>query len=349
MPEPIYPAERILIVRLGAIGDVVNSTVLLNHLRDLYPRAFIAWAVHPPAAPMLEGHPGLDEAIVIPKSQFPWKLGELRERLAKYRFDLAVDMQKLAKSALVAWLSGARVRIGYDYRRTKELSWLFHTATLGKSDPQSHVVDQVLEFARLMGVPEPKATWRLPVTDADRAVAREAGLPAERPHVVVSIGASEPSKRWFAPGFARLIELLHARGAAPVLIGGPGADETKLAGEIRALCRAPFRDVAGKGTVRSLLGFLEGAGAFVGSDTGPLHLAAAMGVPCVGVYGAQNPHRSGPYGFQDYTVFKGLPCSPCFDGHCPHGTTSCMRSIRAEDVMLSLDRIVRDRGARIFA
>lgn len=348
MAVPTYPADRILVVRLGAIGDVINSTVLLNHLRDLYPRAFIAWAVHPMAAPMLEGHPGLDEVLVIPKTQFPWKLAGLKARLAPYRFDMAIDMQKLAKSALVAWLSGASIRIGYDFRRTKELSWLFHTARLTRQDPQSHVVDQVLEFARLLGVPEPRAVWRLPVTDADRGVARAVGLPGERPHVVISIGASEPSKRWFAPGFARLIDLLSDAGAVPVLIGGPSPDERALADDIRQLARRPFRDAAGQGTVRSLLGLLEPAGAFVGSDTGPLHLAAAMGIPCVGLYGPQNPRRSGPYGSLEYTVFKGLPCSPCFAGRCPHGTTSCLRSIRAEDVMASLGRIVRERGARIF-
>lgn len=348
VPKPAFPADRILIVRLGAIGDVINSTVLLNHLRDLYPRAFIAWAVHPVAAPMLEGHPGLDERIVIPRSQFPFRLGGLRQLLGAHGFDLAIDLQKLAKSALVAYLSGAPVRIGYDLARTKELSWLLHTHRIPAGDPQSHVVDQVLEFARLLGVPDARAVWRLPITDADREVARAIGLPAARRHVVVSIGASEPSKRWFAPGFARLLELLHAAGAVPVLIGGPSPEERALADDIRGMVRVSFKDAAGQGTVRSLLGLLEPAGAFVGSDTGPLHLAAAMGIPCVGLYGPQNPRRSGPYGSLEYTVFKELPCSPCFAGRCPHGTTSCLRSIRAEDVMASLGRIARERGARIF-
>lgn len=349
MPTPVFPAQRILIVRLGAIGDVVNSTVLLNHLRDLYPEAFIAWAVHPLSAPMLEGHPGLDEIIVIQKSQFPRKLGELKRRLAPYRFDLAIDLQKLAKSALVAYLSGASVRIGYDFRRTKELSWLLHTHRIGRSDPQSHVVEQVLEFAKLLGVPDAKARWRLPITDADRAVANELGLTPERPHVAVCIGASEPSKRWFAPGFARLMDLLSAAGAVPVLLGGPSPDERALADDIRRLTRLPFKDAAGRGSLRSLLGLLEHAGAFVGSDTGPLHLAAAMGVPCVGLYGPQNPHRSGPYGSLDYTVFKGLPCAPCFAGHCPHGTVSCLRTIRADDVLANLQRLASERSRAIFA
>src|SRR5207253_5882930 len=105
---------------------------------------------------------------------------------------------------------------------------------------------QVLEFARLLGAQDPRAVWKLPIADADRALARDVGLPARRPHVVLSIGASEPSKRWFAPGFARLIELLAARNAVPVLIGGGSADERALADGIRALTRAPFVDAAGR-------------------------------------------------------------------------------------------------------
>lgn len=344
-----FPAERILIVRLGAIGDVVNSTVLLNHLRDLYPKAFIAWAVHPLSAPMLEGHPGLDETLVIPKDQFPFKLAELKARLAPYRFDLALDLQKLAKSALVAWLSGAKVRIGYDFRRTKELSWLMHTHRIGRSDPQSHVVDQVLEFAKLVGVPDARAVWRLPITDADRAVARQLNLSSERPHVAVCIGASEPAKRWFAPGFARVMDLVAEAGGVPVLIGGPSPTERAVADDIRKLARRPFKDAAAAGGgLRSLLGLLEHAGAFVGGDTGPLHLAAALGKACVGLYGPQNPERSGPYGSRAYTIFKELPCAPCFAGKCPHETVSCLRAIRAEDVMDSLRRIQKDRGVPLF-
>jgi heptosyltransferase-1 len=343
------PAKRILIVRLGAIGDVVNSSALLGPLREVYPDAFIAWAVHPPASPMIAGLPGVDEVIVIPRDRFPWRLSELADTLRRYRFDLAIDLQKLAKSALVAWLSGAPVRLGYDFGRAKELSWMFSNRKLPRGDPQSHVVDQVLEFAAALGATAAPARFSIPIHDADRALARRVGLPAARPHIVLSIGASEVAKRWFAPGFARLIDSLAARGAAALLIGGPSDDERRLADEIRSLARAPFLDAAGQGGVRDLLGLLEHAGAFVGSDTGPLHLAAAMGIPTVGLYGPQNPSRSGPYGWVRYTVFKGLPCSPCFAGVCPHGTTSCMRSIRSEDVLASIDRLVADRALPVFA
>ncbi|MBI4858950.1 MAG: glycosyltransferase family 9 protein [Candidatus Riflebacteria bacterium] len=345
---PPIPAERILIVRMGAIGDVVNATVVLNHLRRLYPRAFIAWAVHPPAAPVLDGHPGLDEAIVIPKDQFPWRLRELRRRLAPYRFDLAIDLQRLAKSALVAWLSGASIRVGFDPGRARELSWLLTNRTLSRQDPQSHVVDQLLEFPALLGVERPVADWTIPIRDADRGLARQLGLPAGSPHVVVFIGASEPAKRWFAPGFARLIEGLAARGAVPVLAGGPSSIERELAREIGALCRVPYLDAVAKGGLRELLGLFEGAGLFIGCDTGPMQLASAVGVPAVALFGAHNPRRSGPYRSLDYTVYKRLPCAPCFRPRCPHGTTDCMRAIRPADVLAMADRVAADRSLGIF-
>jgi len=348
MDRATFSAERILIVRLGAIGDVINSTVLVSHLRELYPRAFIAWAVHPVAAPLLEGHPGLDEVVVIPREWFPWHLGKVRDVLAPRRFDLAIDLQKLAKSGLVAWLSGARVRIGYDRHRAKELSWLLSTHRLASRDPQRHVVDQVMEFSSLLGLEAPKARWSLPIRDSDRRLARALGLPARRPHVVVCVGGSEPSKRWFAAGFARLLGELSRRLGVPVLLGGHSEVEKAFAEEIRGLTKAPYLDACGRGEIRDLLGLLEHAGLFIAGDTGPLHLAAAMRVPTIGLFGPQNSNRSGPYGFLRYTVTKRFPCSPCFRPRCPHGTTDCMRAIRFDDVMAVVDRLIQDRGLDIL-
>lgn len=345
---PRIGAKRILVVRLGAIGDVVNASCLLAPLRELYPSAHIAWAVHEAAASLLEGHPLLDQVVVLPRSWIPrqWRL--IRQALAGVEADLALDLQKLAKSALVAWLSGARIRVGYDRTRAKELSWLVNTHLLPAGDRHSHVVDQVLEFATYLGAPRAAPRWNLAITETDRTFARGLGLPGTRPHVVVSLGSTEESKRWTPPGFARLLDQLSQRGAVAVLSGGPSPAEQHLAAQVRGLARSPFVDATRSTRLRDLLGLFEGAGAFVGGDTGPLHLAAALGVPTVGIYGAQNWNRSGPYGQIDHVVHAGLPCAPCFAGRCPQGTTACMRLVRAEDVMTSLESLCRVRRVAIF-
>lgn len=340
-PATARTGPRILIVRLGAIGDVINSTVLLHNLRRQHPDAFIAWAVHPLAAPMIQGNPDLDEVLVIPRDDVPWGLLRWGKRLAQYRFDIAIDMQKLFKSGLLTWLSGAPRRLGYDRGRAKELSWLLTTEKLERNDPRRHVVDQVLEFATALGIQGPEAKWSLPVHEADRVMTND--LLRDHPGRValVCLGASEEIKRWYPDRFTEVIEGLHARhGLTSVLVAGKAPVELAMVEAVKKACRVPLIDSAGRGGFRQLLGLMERARLFIGGDTGPLHLAAAFGVPTVGLYGPQDPRRSGPYGFQDDVVFKRLACAPCMKSTCRFGTIQCMKDITAADVLASADRLL---------
>ena len=325
---------RILIVRLGAIGDVINSTVLLYNLRKHWPDAFIAWAVHPLSAPMLEGNPDLDMVLVIDRKDIPLGFHRIRALLKPLKFDFAIDLQKLFKSAMITWLSGAPRRLGYDISRAKELSWLLTNQKLSPRDPQRHVVDQVMEFSELLGLDSPEVGWSVPVHDGDRTLARELLEGVEKPVALLGIGASEKIKRWTADGFAQVaIRLRDHLGYHPLILCGPSAEERALSASIQERVTGRLDSSEGRGPLRQILGLMERAQLFVGGDTGPLHLAAAMSVPTIGLYGAQNPDRSGPYGWRDRVVFKSLPCSPCMKSTCHLGTIACMTEMTAEDVI----------------
>ena len=297
------PAPRILIVRLSAIGDVVHGLPVLNALRDAVPQAHLAWLVEGRAADLLRGHRALDELIVVPRRwlKSPSEVWKLWRRLRASRFDVSIDLQGLSKSALAARLSGARRRLGFAGVDGREISrWLNSELVLPTAE---HVIDRNLE---LMGpfINGPRvARFDLPESPADAAFARqvrsELGLTGS--YAVINPGAGWPSKLWPPDRFAAVARHLgQARSLGTLVVWG-GEQERTWAGEIVAASAGHAR-LAPPTTLCQLASLVRGARLFVGSDTGPLHIAVAVGTPCVGLFGPMPARRNGPYGPQHIAV-----------------------------------------------
>lgn len=337
--HPVQEGPRVLIVRLGAIGDVVNTLVLACAIRRNWPGAHIAWIVHPTPAPLLHGHPAVDDLIVLPRRGLHHWLRAVK-RLRSGRYDLAIDAQRLAKSALLARLSGAPRVLGFDRNRCRELSWLFHSERIEPHDPQRHVVDQYLEFASHLGFSDLRVQWDLSPTPDDEA-ALSSLLPEDgSPLALIALGGGKPANRWTAAGFARLATRLAAdEGMLPCFVGGQSG-EGLLSRAVEALIPAgtPHLNLVGKIGLRALLALMKRAELHVGCDTGATHLAVAAGVPSVvSLFGPANPRRTGPYGHLDHVVQPDLWCSPCFRKHPCHKYV-CMPSIEVTEVLDSIRR-----------
>lgn len=288
---------RILIVRTSAIGDVVHGLPVLNALREAMPEAFLAWAVEGRAADLLRGHRALDEIVPVRRGwlKSPGEVWRLRRRLRGLRFDVALDLQGLTKSALVAWLSGAPRRIGFDGRDGRELSrWLNNERVLPTA---RHVVDRNLELLRALGVRPAQVRFDLPESPPDRAAVERAlaSLGLTGAFAVINPGAGWPSKLWPPARFAGVARHLAARWALPALVVWAGDEERGWAEQIVAQAAGAAR-LAPPTSLAELAALARRAAIFVGSDTGPLHLAAAVGTPCVGLYGPMPAERNGPYG-----------------------------------------------------
>lgn len=315
------PPREILVVMLSAVGDAVHVLPVVNGLKRAWPDSRITWVLHPLPHSLVSGHPAVDRFVVFPRPRGPGApraFAALARDLRRTRFDLCLSLQTYAKAGLIQALSGARVRLGFDWRRSRDLNWLVNNAHI-PAGPDAHVQDQYFEFLRFLMVnPEP-VEWGLKLTADERAAqARffdalpDPPGPGGSPMVGMVLGASDPRRNWSPEGYARVIDGIgERRGARCLLLGGPSEEEARIAEEILDRCRGPIRPIDARGDgLRRLLWLLGGCDLVVSPDTGPLHMARAIGTPVVGLYGRTNPRRAGPYdAFRDLIVdgYAGFP------------------------------------------
>lgn len=323
--------HNVCIVKLGAIGDVVNCLPLLNRLRDAWPEARLSWVIAPLAHGLVRGHPAVDEFLELDvKQRSSWRpfVRELRSR----RFDLVLDLQRILKSGLITRLSGAPRRMGFDRARCKELSWLFSNERLPANPHPGVTVAQYLEFADALGVPPREARWDLPLT----------AWPHAGPAVSLGIGASKPSNLWPLKRWSALIERLVMRlGAERIaLVGGP--QDRNMADALLASAPAGLVDTVGKLSLKASAGLIASSEMFVSCDTGPLHIAVATGTPVVALFGAADPLRTGPFGKPEAVLYEPADCSPCRKRECFVEGHPCMHNIEMESVF---QRIIAAREA----
>jgi lipopolysaccharide heptosyltransferase I len=296
-------APRVLITRLSALGDCVLTLPVLCALRQHWPDAFVAWVAEPGPASVLAGHGSLDELIVVPKGwlKSPRKLWNLRRRLRSLRFDIAVDPQSLTRSAMAAWLSGAPRRIGFAAPVGRELApWLDNERRVAEHE---HVVDRQLELLRPLGIEAPAVRFSIPENPAAEQTVSEfvAGNGLQAGFVALNPGATWDSRLWPVDRYAAVARFLGAELGLRSVAVWAGAREREWAREITAGAQG-HTVFAPPTSVPELTSLLRRARLYVGSDTGPMHVAAAVGTPCVGLFGTTRPEQSGPYGPQHLTL-----------------------------------------------
>lgn len=296
-------SPRILISRLSAVGDCILTMPLACAIRRNFPRAFIGWVVQPGAAPLLEGHPCVDRLIVVAKGwlKSPPELMRLRRDLRELNFDIALDPQSLSRSAIAAWLSGAPHRIGLARPQGRELAPLLNNQTV--SPRTVHVATRQLELLRPLGVDDREVRFELPIR---REAAERVKTLIEKSHLqngfaAINPGAGWDSRLWPAERFGRVARYLGEMRQLPSLAVWSGGRERAWAETIVAHAGG-HAVMAPETTLLELAAIAAAARLFVSSDTGPMHLAAAVGTPCVSLHGPTRPEVSGPFGPQHQTV-----------------------------------------------
>lgn len=336
--------RNILIVKLSAIGDVVHALPVAHALKHAYPEARITWVVEKPAYDLLTNNPDIDEIMIFDKPKFKSLKGAichapgLSKQLKQHNFDLAIDLQGLFKSSMIVWLSGARERLVYCNAR--EGSHLVSKRVCGQFS-SGHVVERYLDVVRFLGCRVGKAVFSLHVTfkEAEQAaaIAAHSGFKLNTPYVILAPGANWPNKCWPIPYFAELADRLYAEQLIPVVIGGP--KERQAFEEIAAKTSIPPVDLVGKTTLKQLAHIVKSAKAFVGGDTGPMHLSAALGTPVVALYGPTDTNRNGPYGDKHRAITISTDCAGCWRRQCPK-QIDCLAQIPIDEVYDSLKTII---------
>src|SRR5712692_6406918 len=249
--------RRVLIVLLGAIGDVVRALPLLGRIRNAWPDAHIAWAVEPKSSPLLERHPWLDDVIVYDRARAPWTFIPFLNRIRAGRFDLVLDLQRHLKSGLASRISGAPSRFGFAASNTKEFNHLFSNHHIPAQPNMRLKLLQYQAFGDALEIPPAPIEFGLGPSNQERERARAMLADAPRPILAVILGSSWPSRIYFPESTAAVISDLARTSAdspalVPVLLGGP--DETALAGDVmRRLGAIPALNLAGRTSIRDLI------------------------------------------------------------------------------------------------
>ena len=333
--------KSILIVRLSAIGDVVMASPLIKAVKRRHPRAHLAWLVQPEVAELLSANPDLDEVIVWPRSRWYrfWKerrwlrllkeIRDFRRMLRERKFDMAVDVQGLLKSGVLAWLSGAGNRIGLG---SKEGSALLMSRVIPKPKDDPRIGSEYLHVARELGWCTEPFEMEVALTAEDERFAAEW---AERQglgggYVVFAPFTTRPQKHWVASRWAELGGVLHREQGLPAVVLG-GAGDKAEARQLVASMTTPVHELVGRTTLRQSAAVIAGAALLVGVDTGLTHMGIAAGIPTIALFGSTCPYLDTGR-TNTRVIHKAFPCSPCRRRPVCEGEYGCMRAIASTEV-----------------
>ncbi|MBM3249390.1 MAG: lipopolysaccharide heptosyltransferase II [Candidatus Omnitrophica bacterium] len=345
-PDP--PVKRILIIRTDRIGDVLLSTPVISNLRDEYPHAYIAMMVSPCAREIVEGNPYLDEVIVYDKDGMHKGMRQaikLSRVLKEKAFDLAVVLHPANRVHLLTFFAGIPRRVGYD----RKLGFLLtdrikHTKQLG----EKHESEYNLDLLRYLGIePKDKALF-MPVRkeseDYAEGTLKKEGINSDDILLAIHPAASCPSKVWPNERFAEVANALAQKHGFKILVMA-GPKDTALAEKLMHSLRFPAVNLAGRTSVSQLASFLRRSAIFISNDSGPVHIASAIGVPVVSIFGrAQkglSPLRWGPLGLKDRFLHRQAGCIECLAHNCQK-EFACLKAITVQDVLQAAEEILKE-------
>lgn len=343
MNKKLDRIEKILIIRLSAIGDVIHALPVAKAMREGYPDAEISWIVESKAQDLVVDNPNLDNVILLPKEEWKAEFKEAKwtalkrakgffdELTREYDFDLALDVHGLFKSGLTAYLSGADRIIGPGDCR--EGSWLFYDQQV-ELPPRIHQIDRNLTVAEDVGAVSEEVSFDIVVTEEERKRIERlfTGLEVnkEQPLVAVNPFTSWSSKDWLPERYASLADRLTGKlGCEVVFTGGP-ADREGVDG-IMELMAQPAYNLAGETNLKELAEVYNRTDLFIGGDTGPMHLAVAMDTKVIALMGPTTAATHGPYGGQHRVIQPDLDCIECWDRVCDRNN-ECMKEISGAEV-----------------
>lgn len=288
-------APRILLVMMSAVGDAVHALSVVTALKRHDPAAHLTWVLQPGPASLVRGHPDIDEIILFDRKRGWRAFLDIRRMLAGQRYDVVLDLQVYFKASVVTALARAPIKLGFDRARARDYNWLVTNRKIPSHAPQ-HVQDQYFEFLRILGVPHEPVQWNLgPWPGEEIAWQRRFFGGLDRPAVALVIGSSRADKEWLPERWAEVADRLSEEyGMQPVLVGGRSDRERETERAIMERARRPVISTLGI-TFRELVGVLDGCALVISLDTGPLHIAVALGRPVISLMSTLDPSRVGPY------------------------------------------------------
>lgn len=331
------PSQKLLVIKPSSLGDVIHSLPFLNSIRRCFPQAEVHWVIARGLYELLKGHPMVNKLWIINKDD--WKkpsrlrhtiieMKTLFRELRKERFDIAIDLQGLLRSGLIAMITGAKLRIGLEgFKESREGSRLFYTHRVFVGARYVHAVDRYMKVADFLGCDTSEIMFPLP--EFETSVSHLL-TEVRDSYAVIVPGARWQTKRWRPEMFGELARLLKIK----CLIVGTDADKEIAEGIVNSSDGYAI-SLTGKTNLRELTTIIKAARFLIGTDSGPMHIAVALGVPVFALFGTTSPLRTGPYKGNHTIISSNLPCSPCFKKRCDD--LKCMDEITVQMVYSAIN------------
>lgn len=330
--KKIPAAPSILIILMGSLGDVARGLCLVSHIKAHRPESRITWLVEPKCADLVGLHPQIDHVIEFKRNRPAEAMRDLYQNLQKEHFDITLDLQRILKSGFFSLLSRAKRRIGFHRKNAKELNWLFNNESIPHCDENLPKLGHYLKFTEHLGLPEPnRLDFGLKSLDVNKLIP-PAVAAIQNSFIAVVMGSSWESKDWNFEGYGQLVQhVIKNLNRHVVLLGG--SDQWTVAEKQMKKANSPnIINLTGNSLIE-MTAVLKAAAAAVGPDSGPGHLAAAVGTPYVTLFGPTPASRHVPYGCEHLIVQSGLDCAPCYQRQCPDRNNQCMQNIEVDDVV----------------
>jgi lipopolysaccharide heptosyltransferase I len=349
IPLSEYQARRVALIKPSALGDIVHTLPVLTALRRRFPHAHLAWVVNRSYEPLLRGHPDLDATLPFDRGASRtgiWRgfqsYAEFARRFRREQFDLVIDLQGLLRSGLMARASRAPRLVGLSSAR-EGATW-FYTDLIPVADYNAlHAVDRYWLVADALGVGNVPKQFHVHIPATDRLWAFEQLRNLPRPWLMLGVGSRWITKRWPPDHFAELARQSQARfGGSAIFVGN--RDDTDLANETANQLSGPALVLTGKTTLPQLAAVLKQADVMLANDTGPLHLAAALGRPVVAPYTCTKVRRNGPYAQDAHAVESRVWCQGSYLKRCPR--LECMAELGPDRLWPILEGVLRQWQAR---
>lgn len=333
--------NRSLIIKLRYIGDVLLTTPVLKNLRLTYPDGRLDILVNSGTQEVLRQNPDVNTTLLVERGSLIRQLRFIRD-LRRVKYDLVIDFTDSDRSAIISYLNGSPIRLGYN----SEHRWRgrCYTHVVPAERNKMHMVDYQLEALHLLSIPIKSSELVFPLSEEDEACAvkilAQSRLNDGRSMVLVHPGARWSSKSWPSEYFAKLADAIQQNLECHVILAGSLLDQDVVS-RIQNLMNTKAVSLVGKTTLHQLAALLKHCRLFVGNDNGIMHVAAAVGTTVVALFGLTNPLLWGPRGSGHKVFYKGIDCSPCFPKGCIRGDQSCMRMITVEEVFMAVQDMLR--------
>jgi len=288
------PPAEVCLIRLSAIGDTCHVVAVLQALRQAWPETRFTWIIGKVEARLMSAVLPHVEFIIFDKRAAASEMSRIRRELKGRRFALLLHLQLSFRASLLSTCVRAKVRLGFDRRRARELQWMFTNAKIPVREHE-HVLDSLLGFVRACGIEPGPPRWEIRHSPAALDYAAEL-IDDERPTLLISPCSSHRARNWSVAGYAALARhAVATHGMRVILVGGPSPLEAQMGAAIESAAQCPLVNQIGKDTLPLLLALIARARLLLTPDSGPAHMATMVGTPVLGLYAATNPARSGPY------------------------------------------------------